>query len=719
MNNNEKKEGINYFKSKDKYYSNLLEYNKIIHNKNQNKEPKINEEIRIFQKPSILQSNKNSEKNQLLSEMSKQKNNLKEINLNEIELKSHLSPINKEIDPNKQQKSFKEKKMEENLESKYGKGYKILKMAGYQLGKGLGKEEQGITDPILVKKRKERVGINNEEENEDDIDIGKSNNFILGKKRINEEKSYEETNEEFKNFDLILEEYNKDKNSEKIWNLLDEDRRIKKKYYGKGGRSFGFSKFRKKFKDDFPELKGKEINLKNMENMEKDELKEKLAKMIWVTKDKIVDKFRQYYENENNKFIYEKVHMNTDTEKNKIFENLERENELLQKIKNNKIYEEPTKHGDLSAIINYIEEYLKLYEVNPTLYKKLLHKFSLYCLKISISFLEGMNIDIKMILDKDKGKQISLICSKIKFLLNNTYNNEENLFEEERNDNYLIQRQKNNNILNKLDQDSFDKANDYYNMFISQIIFNKICFYIENKWEVHNSKPIINISHLYSEILPKNFIDILNEKISTSIINQINKNYNFIYSNDEKSIENLKIHNWIHPLLDVLSLDSLTEILRLIELKIKKSIKTWNLNDYEESKLLIDLLSPWSKLFGENFWKDLYQNFFSPNLNKMFSDLYIRVEEKFENVFCVELMFLLNEKKIIPSKKCAKILGKYFLSKLKNFIKDWIKKYNNNVEKKQILLKWCSDTINIIKSKNNIYQEIKEDLNKCLSALDT
>ena len=40
--------------------------------------------------------------------------------------------------------------MEENLESKYGKGYKILKMAGYQLGKGLGKEEQGITDPILV-----------------------------------------------------------------------------------------------------------------------------------------------------------------------------------------------------------------------------------------------------------------------------------------------------------------------------------------------------------------------------------------------------------------------------------------------------------------------------------------------------------------------------------------------------------------------------------------
>ena len=53
-----------------------------------------------------------------------------------------------------------------------------------------------------------------------------------------------------------------------------------------------------------------------MEKIENEELKEKIAKMIWVTKDKIVDKLRQYYENENNKFIYEKVHMNTDTEKN-------------------------------------------------------------------------------------------------------------------------------------------------------------------------------------------------------------------------------------------------------------------------------------------------------------------------------------------------------------------------------------------------------------------
>ena len=704
---NKKKETINYFANKDKYYSNLIEYNKKIHNNNQNKEIKMNEEIKIYQKPSTLKDNKKFDGNELLKVISHQKNSKEE--------KIDYNLYNKEIknDIIKEEKSLKEKRMEENLESKYGKGYKILKMAGYQLGKGLGKEEQGITDPILVKKRKERAGINNEEENEEVFEIGKENNFILGKKRMKEKKDYEETNEEFKNFDLILEEYKKDKNSEKIWNLLDEDRRIKKKYYGKGGRSFGFSNFRKKFKDDFPELKGKEVIIKNMENMEKEELKENIAKMLWITKDKIIDKLRQYYENENNKFIYEKIHKDTDSEKNKIYENLEDENTILQKINKNIIYKEPDKHNDLMSIINFIDLYLNLYENDQLLYQKLLKKFTLYCLKITISYLEEINLEIKTILDKDKGKQISLIFSKMKKLLYNTFNNENNYIEEEKDDKYLLNSQ---NKDKNIEINDFDKANDYYNMFLSQILLNKIIFYIENKWDVHNSKPIINIFHLYSDILPKYSIDVLNKKISISIINYINKNYHFIYS--EKNNENLLIHSYIHPLLDVLSLEALADILKSIEQKIKHSIKSWNMNNYEESQTLLNLLSPWSKLFGEEFWKDLYKKFFAPNFHKMFSELYLTLDEKLENTHCIKLMFSLNEKKIIPSKKCSKILKKYFLEKFKNFIRDSIKKNKNKFDQKQIIIKWCSDAINYIKTKNNIYEEIKNDLNNCLLLLD-
>ena len=700
---------INFFKNKEKFDSELLDYNKKIHRKN--KESQINSEIKIFEKPSSNQGIKNNDdKNDFLKVISRQKNSSNN-NIEEIIFKQDEMNINKEKIKNKEQKTFQEKKLEENLESKYGKGYKILKMAGYKLGKGLGKEEQGITDPILVKKRKERAGINNEKENEEEFDIGKDNNFILGKKRKIEENNYEETNEEFKNFDLLLEEYNKKKNNEKVWKLLDEDRKIKKKSYGKGGKSFGFSNFRKKFKSDFPELKGKEIIFKNIEN---NDIKEKFAKMVWVTKDKIIDKLRQYYENENNKFIYEKIHQNTDTEKSKISGNLEDENLFLKNLMKNEKLKKLDKNSDLLDVINYIKEYSKLYDSSPILYKKLFNKLSLHCLKKTIIFLEEMNLDIKIILDKDEGKQISTIFSEMKKLLNNTFNFDDNYEKNDDNDKYLLNVQKGNNFINNLEKDEKDKANDYYNMFISKILLNKLIFFIENQWDVRNSKPIINICHLYSDILSKYFIDILNKKISIIIINYLNKNYNFIFSKNEKSKENLEIHSWIHPLLDILSLEALADILRFIEQKIKNSIKTWDLNNLDESKLLINLLSPWSKLFGEEFWKDLYKKFFSPKIHKMFSELNLNIYEKIENIQCLQLIFALKEKKIIPSKKCLKILKNDFIEKLRIFINNWIRKNKNNYEKCKELSNWLSNSINYFKTKNSVYEEIKNDLDECL-----
>ena len=695
----------NIDQNKSEYYEKLVKYNKIIHKSNINKEKKNDSEIKIYPKPSQAPNKGINEENQFLTVISRQKTKSK--NDDEIE----IEPLEKI----KKKTTFKEKKMEENLESKYGKGYKILKMAGYQLGKGLGKEEQGITDPILVKKRKERAGINNDEEYENAFDMGKSNNFILGKKRMNEDKAYEETNEEFKNFDLIIDEYKKDRNNDKkIWELLDEDRRIKKKYYGKGGRFFGFANFRKKFKEDFSELKGKEISIEKIKNIEDDKQKEILAKILWMTKDKIIDKLRQYYENENNKLIYEKVHSNTNSEKNKIASNLEDESFYLKKLNKNKdIYKEPKKAGDLQSIINFIDEYIKLNEINPTLYQKLLNKFSLYCLKITIKYLEQMNLNIKIILDKEKGKQLATISIKIKKLLNNTFNQDGLNLEEDKNDKY-INSQKNSNFIDNLEEE-IDKANEYYSMFLSHILLNKLIFFIENEWNVQDSKPIINMIHLYSDLLSKSFNEILNKKISSCIISYINKNYKFIPSANK---DNLKIHSWIHPLLDILSIDSLTDLLNIIEHKIKHYIKYWSINNESESELLISLLSPWSKLFEESFWKDLYKKFFFPNFYRMFSNLFLRIDENVENIHSIKLLFTLNDKRILPSKKCAKILKKYFFNRMKYFIKDYLRKNKNNLENNEIISKWCVDIINYFKTKNNIYEEIKDDITECLSLID-
>ena len=138
------------------------------------------------------------------------------------------------------------------------------------------------------------------------------------------------------------------------------------------------------------------------------------------------------------------------------------------------------------------------------------------------------------------------------------------------------------------------------------------------------------------------------------------------------------------------------------------------MNNLDESKLLINLLSTWSKLLGEEFWKDLYKKFFSPKIHKMFSELNLNIYEKIENIQCLQLIFALKEKKIIPSKKCLKILKNDFIEKLRIFINNWIIKNKNNYEKCKELSNWLSNSINYFKTKNSVYEEIKNDMNECL-----
>ena len=106
-----------------------------------------------------------------------------------------------------------------------------------------------------------------------------------------------------------------------------------------------------------------------------------------------------------------------------------------------------------------------------------------------------MNLDAISLIDKEKGRLLSIIFKRIKKLLYNTYNQEGIRQDEEEmddNDKYL---NKHNNIIN-LEEDDFNKADDYYNMFISKILTNKFIFFIENKWNVQDFKQIINYNHL-------------------------------------------------------------------------------------------------------------------------------------------------------------------------------------------------------------------------------
>ena len=104
----------------------------------------------------------------------------------------------------------------------------------------------------------------------------------------------------------------------------------------------------------------------------------------------------------------------------------------------------------------------------------------------------------------------------------------------------------------------------------------------------------------------------------------------------------------------------------------------------------------------------------------MFSELYLDVHEKIENIHCIKLIFELKENKIIPSKKCTKIIKNDFIEKLNFFIKNFMKKNKNNYncDKNKDIIIWYSNIINYFKTKKNLYEDIKNSLNDCLILLN-
>ena len=110
-----------------------------------------------------------------------------------VSLMSNLSQPNEDRDVS----------LEKKLCEKYGKGYKILKSIGYKIGQGLGRREQGISDPIFVRRREERKGINGSGESL--VGGERGDNFMLGQKRLKEEKAREETEENLSNFEGLTQ----------------------------------------------------------------------------------------------------------------------------------------------------------------------------------------------------------------------------------------------------------------------------------------------------------------------------------------------------------------------------------------------------------------------------------------------------------------------------------------------------------------------------------
>lgn len=122
-------------------------------------------------------------------------------------------PLENEEKPgNRREKGFETQLEAKELEEMYGKGYEMLRKAGFTVGKGLGKHEQGTVAPVQIQTRRKNEGLNIEKSSPG----GKSREIKRDKERWR--KGYRRPKVEMEELDRLVEEYRQENREE-----TDED----------------------------------------------------------------------------------------------------------------------------------------------------------------------------------------------------------------------------------------------------------------------------------------------------------------------------------------------------------------------------------------------------------------------------------------------------------------------------------------------------------------
>ncbi len=566
-------------------------------------------------------------------------------------VKNNEEKVISEISKNEIKKNVslnKNDKLEKNLSEKYGKGFKLLKMAGYKIGSGLGKTEQGITDPIQVQMKKGKSGIKKGEEYFNPIENDKNNNFILGKKRNYDIEEIKILEEEFKNFENIIFEYQKNPFNDSLFKKLIENNSYNEK-----------NKFKKRKEE-------KRINYRKIIDLDIEKRKELISNFINLTREKIKDYLIKFYSMNNHKQIYQKINQNSFNETEKLELMSSNKLNFLRKL-NDKNMNYPYDNS-LKSIRDYIKLYIDLLKNNEILYKYSYNSLTQYCIKMTIKSFNDNNFNIYQILSEENSNQIILLCKDIQNLLKLTY------------DSNNINDEDDLNILGKYNEEKIifpiEKSDKYYAMFLYKILLNNFIQIIQYHWNVKEYHPLVSFFILYKDVIPKYFINYLSEIISNKILKFLHSSYKF----KPQYSEQLNIHFWIHPLLDIISYDSINKIIIFLENNIENEIIDWNIDDELQLSNLIKLLNPWKKIFEDKFWVCINEKYFIPKLKFILKNSKLNIENPDSKQ--LNPIFILNSENYISTSKTIEMLRKYFfpkfLKKIDNFL--YLKNTNENIE---------------------------------------
>lgn len=585
-----------------------------------------------------------------------------------------------------------EKKVEAKLSKKYGKGFEMLKKAGYKVGAGLGLNKQGIIDPIIAKKRKKGAGISEEEksrkhlkedseEDEEMIAFKKKEDLFLGKKQKEIERKKEESKTELDEFEKLIEKWRKDR----LAFLNDAD------ILGVGlthshNKSNKISEFYDKINytsDDTDitksVLKNRQINARRILNFIPDDnggiekARELIVSLMKMAKEqakhhllqlKLTDDTGVYFNFQSDTLSKEisNIH-NKKVRKENFLKQLETLNHKI-----NPILEEQLGMFDYMEFIDY---FLELYENNREQYKDY-KQLTYYCIG---KVIEKMKLQFKLEDYFKQRKKIIPILNSVKRLVDKTLADSEDDYNFPIPDDYqhIFAKRKNNNTNENLNQDVYDqsKENKVFCYFLNQIVIEELVNYIINIWNVKEYDKLIDMMKEYQKIIPNNMQDyIYDTALIPRLKEYVKENWTPLPNTENIPQHNFLIHLWIHPWLEVIKYDKLAEIFTIIHEKIERHILKWDISNLEVNSNLIEMIKPWKNIWGDKQFEDFMGKYIVPKLSYLISK--VEINPKNQSLVQIKILIAYVHNNLLPLDKCVPILSKHFFPKWLDALQNWL-----------------------------------------------
>ena len=231
-----------------------------------------------------------------------------------------------------------------------------------------------------------------------------------------------------------------------------------------------------------------------------------------------------------------------------------------------------------------------------------------------------------------------------------------------------------------------DHNSDVYIQLICEVILPKLRNSIINVWEPNQDfkSSAFELVNTWKDILPEIVLEnVYDQLLMPKLMHSIEKW-------DSKSTKNVSIESWFHEWLPLLGISRLVSLFPLIRNKLVQSLVGWK--PPVDTDRVVSLIGAWKEVFDDSSFQSLLKQSIIPKLEEMMSSFQVNPANQQIKPFESFMTF----KNIIPIDKMVHILHIHFFPKFHFALWTWMKSESPNfIEIHNWYVGWKSQLISL------------------------